>query len=128
MNNYAPPPPKETNHLLHLILTLLTGGLWAFVWVYVSIINAGDRKRWEQTYNAPPPDYLPVLYDEDKNPWYLVPNHGYLPNGTQAMEVLAGTQGAYFIVNDPRGGGYVDYLLDPNPTYTREPVHLTTKN
>jgi len=34
---------KGTNHLLHLILTLLTGGLWAIVWVICAIKVNGWR-------------------------------------------------------------------------------------
>jgi hypothetical protein len=28
---------------LHLILTILTGGLWAFVWIALAIIHKGDK-------------------------------------------------------------------------------------
>lgn len=28
---------RRVNHLLHLILTLLTGGLWIFVWIYLAV-------------------------------------------------------------------------------------------
>jgi hypothetical protein len=31
-------PRKGVNHILHLILTILTGGLWLFVWAGL-IIN-----------------------------------------------------------------------------------------
>ena len=34
---------KRVNHLLHLVLTLCTLGLWAIVWLIVSI--AGGEKR-----------------------------------------------------------------------------------
>ena len=30
------------NHVLHLILTILTAGLWAIVWVIVSVVSAGN--------------------------------------------------------------------------------------
>jgi hypothetical protein len=29
----------KTNHILHLILTLITAGLWVFVWIIVGLIN-----------------------------------------------------------------------------------------
>jgi hypothetical protein len=35
---------KPVNHILHLILTLVTAGLWAIVWVIVSIVAASGRK------------------------------------------------------------------------------------
>lgn len=33
-------PRKRVNHVLHLILTLLTGGLWLPVWIIVSMAKA----------------------------------------------------------------------------------------
>lgn len=32
--------PARTNHVLHLILTIITFGLWAPVWLIVALINA----------------------------------------------------------------------------------------
>lgn len=32
------------NHLLHLILTLLTLGLWAIVWIIVAVVS-GEKRR-----------------------------------------------------------------------------------
>lgn len=29
--------PKRVNHLLHLILTILTGGIWGLVWIVLAI-------------------------------------------------------------------------------------------
>jgi hypothetical protein len=31
------------NHVLHLILTVLTFGFWAFVWIVLGIINSSKR-------------------------------------------------------------------------------------
>jgi hypothetical protein len=37
---------KRTNHLLHLVLTLLTGGLWGlFVWLPITLINGFRREK-----------------------------------------------------------------------------------
>ena len=37
---------RPTSHLLHLVLTILTGGLWGFVWLGVTIWNkSGNRQR-----------------------------------------------------------------------------------
>lgn len=33
------------NHLLHLILSVLTLGLWLFVWLILAMINAGKPER-----------------------------------------------------------------------------------
>jgi ribosomal protein S27AE len=32
---------KGTNHILHLILTIITGGLWAIVWIALAIKFGG---------------------------------------------------------------------------------------
>jgi hypothetical protein len=47
--------PVPTNHILHLILTLISCGLWAPVWLLVAIINANtDRTTTTQTYGVQP--------------------------------------------------------------------------
>ena len=33
---------KGTNHILHLLLTIVTGGLWAVVWLFASM----GKKDW----------------------------------------------------------------------------------
>lgn len=35
---------KPTNHVLHLILTLVTLGLWGIVWLIIFIINTTSTK------------------------------------------------------------------------------------
>jgi hypothetical protein len=35
----------KTNHILHLLLTLLSGGLWGLVWVLKAASNAGQRGK-----------------------------------------------------------------------------------
>ena len=34
---------KGTNHILHLLLTIVTGGIWIIVWILVSIKMGGWR-------------------------------------------------------------------------------------
>ena len=34
---------NPVNHLLHLVLTLLTGGLWVIVWIGVAMANQQSR-------------------------------------------------------------------------------------
>ncbi|QYW07909.1 membrane protein [Streptomyces phage RedBear] len=34
---------KPTNHVLHLLLTLVTLGLWVFVWIIVALSNKETR-------------------------------------------------------------------------------------
>lgn len=35
----------QTNHILHLLLTVITGGLWLAVWLIVAINNSSKRKK-----------------------------------------------------------------------------------
>jgi hypothetical protein len=39
--------PRSVTHLGHFILTLLTGGLWGFVWLAVVLSRRQDRVRYE---------------------------------------------------------------------------------
>lgn len=34
----------ETNHILHLLLSIVTAGLWLPVWILASLNNAGNRR------------------------------------------------------------------------------------
>lgn len=47
-----PPTYKDTNHTLHLILSLVTFGCWFFVWPFVHLANSAEnrqrRTRYEQ--------------------------------------------------------------------------------
>ncbi len=36
---------KKTNHILHFILTLLTGGLWIFIWILLGLRTRGHNKK-----------------------------------------------------------------------------------
>jgi len=38
----------NTNHILHLILTLFTLGLWTPVWILCALSNAGERAKIER--------------------------------------------------------------------------------
>lgn len=38
---------RRVNHLGHGLLTLLTGGVWGFVWVAMCLARREDRVRWE---------------------------------------------------------------------------------
>ena len=35
---------KKPNHLLHLLLTLVTGGLWALIWIYLALTSKDLRE------------------------------------------------------------------------------------
>ncbi len=51
---------KPVNNVLHLILTLVTAGLWAIVWVIVAIIAAAGRKTVSLTVD----EYGQVLREQ----------------------------------------------------------------
>lgn len=38
------------NHVLHIILTILTGGLWLFVYIPILISYSGKMKEWNATH------------------------------------------------------------------------------
>lgn len=40
INNHIVNNHRKTNHLLHLILTILTGGIWAVVWVFLIVVRS----------------------------------------------------------------------------------------
>jgi len=35
---------KKASHVLHLLLTLLTGGIWAIVWILCAVANHSHNK------------------------------------------------------------------------------------
>ena len=36
-------PAQKTNHVLHLILTLITLGFWGLVWIAMVVIHKGEQ-------------------------------------------------------------------------------------
>lgn len=40
---------KKTSHLLHLILSLVTLGFWAIIWIIVAISNGSENARIDRT-------------------------------------------------------------------------------
>lgn len=38
----------KTNHVLHLILSLLTGGLWIIIWIIVSSNNSAKIRKLDK--------------------------------------------------------------------------------
>jgi hypothetical protein len=41
----------RTNHILHLLLSILTGGLWLVIWVAVSLSNSSERAKVNKQIN-----------------------------------------------------------------------------
>ncbi len=50
----APVQPETThvNHLLHLVLSILTGGLWLIVWILLTINIKSENDRLQRRYRA----------------------------------------------------------------------------
>lgn len=42
---------KKTNHILHLILSIITGGLWLVIWLFVGISNSSHNNRLQGEMN-----------------------------------------------------------------------------
>jgi hypothetical protein len=40
----------ETSHILHLILTIVTFGLWLIVWILISITNRTKRDNIDERF------------------------------------------------------------------------------
>ena len=36
---------KKTSHVLHLLLSIVTAGLWAIVWIIVALSNSMENAR-----------------------------------------------------------------------------------
>lgn len=41
----------RTNHILHVILTVLTGLLWVPVWIIITLMNNNKLEKIEENYN-----------------------------------------------------------------------------
>lgn len=42
----------ETSHLLHLVLSVFTAGIWVPFWVLVSLSNANERRKIDKKLEA----------------------------------------------------------------------------
>jgi hypothetical protein len=50
-----PPPPLEllrTSHILHLLLSIVTAGLWVFAWAFLAITNDNENRRRRKAHAA----------------------------------------------------------------------------
>ncbi|KMM91304.1 hypothetical protein [Pseudomonas lundensis] len=45
------PQKKKTNHILHVIMTVLTGGLWLLVWGIAMRSNDSHNKKLDKQIN-----------------------------------------------------------------------------
>ncbi|WP_213001950.1 hypothetical protein [Winogradskya consettensis] len=87
--------PKKTNHVLHLLLTLVTCGFWAPVWLILAIVNA-NSKGVVTTYTTgqpplaapyPPQQYAPQPYPSPQYQSQPYPPQPY-PYPQQPMQAL----------------------------------------
>jgi hypothetical protein len=53
MLGYAAASEFKTNHLLHLIITLVTVGLWSWVWLWISAGNIKKRNEIKKKVGLP---------------------------------------------------------------------------
>lgn len=42
----------KTSHILHLILSIVTGGLWVPIWLLVAISNASQRASIDRQFSG----------------------------------------------------------------------------
>jgi hypothetical protein len=66
-----PPLPRQTNHILHLLLSIITAGFWLIIWAIAAQQTAGlnhqaereykeDLERWKQEYDAGQQRYVTI--------------------------------------------------------------------
>ena len=46
---------RKTNHVLHLLLTVFTCGLWAPIWIILAIVKPGWDRDDDIATTPPPP-------------------------------------------------------------------------
>jgi hypothetical protein len=87
--------PRETNHLLHLILTAISCGLWSPVWLCVWIVNSlNPRTVTTQTYGPTVPNYSGSIYNLSPIPAWSDPTHP-LHSGNRSTPVTSSEQPQY---------------------------------
>ncbi len=63
---------KQTSHILHLLLSLLTGGLWLIIWLCCAAANASHNskidKQIEQVNAA-------IMQQATAKPWPPMPEY-----------------------------------------------------
>lgn len=59
--------PRQTNHSLHLILTMISCGMWAPIWFCVWLFNALSDREYSTTTTTTGPPLVPYTYVEGPN-------------------------------------------------------------
>ena len=64
----------KTSHVLHLILSVLSGGAWVIIWILVAISNSSAMSSLEAElqYAAEDETYVPTLSHTSFLVWFLV--------------------------------------------------------
>ena len=57
---------KPINHVLHLLLTLVTCGLWALVWIYLALFQ-GEKHKTISTADAGRPPQPPKAFYQERS-------------------------------------------------------------
>lgn len=61
MLGYAAASEHKTNHILHLILTLITAGAWSFIWLIVASGTITKRNKIKKKYGLPTETNTPKI-------------------------------------------------------------------
>ena len=51
----------KTNHVLHLILTLLTAGVWSWIWLWIASKNITTRNKIKKKVGLPTETNIPKI-------------------------------------------------------------------
>jgi CDP-diglyceride synthetase len=58
---YTAASEHRTNHVLHLILTLVTAGVWSWVWLIVASSNISKRNKIKKKFGLPTESNIPKV-------------------------------------------------------------------
>jgi len=54
--------PPKINHILHLLLSVFTGGIWLIVWILIGFLNTNETAYQKQILNLE--NYIEQLKEE----------------------------------------------------------------
>lgn len=69
--NYVGPPPvrpepprdEQPAHILHLLLSIITGGIWILVWVLIGVNTSANNRAQRDRYESDLADWR-IAYDQ----------------------------------------------------------------
>lgn len=69
-NEVMPHSQETTNHVLHLLLSVITAGLWVPIWILLSIGNGKAMATCTKCGNRRAPGGAATVYTiQETNPW-----------------------------------------------------------